>query len=52
MTDAAVIGADALRSHAQPFAMGRLLKARGFLAVVAPDVRLASGHAADPANTH
>lgn len=41
-----MIDADALRSHAQEIATGRLLKARGLLAVVAPDVRVAIEQAA------
>jgi hypothetical protein len=38
--------ADAFRRHAQEIAAGRLLKARGLLAAVSPDVRLAIEQAA------
>jgi hypothetical protein len=46
MTDAPVIDAEAFRRHAREIAAGRLLKARGLLAAVSPDVRLAIEQAA------
>ena len=46
MTDAPVIDADAFRRHAEEIAASRLLKARGLLAAVSPDVRLAIEQAA------
>jgi hypothetical protein len=46
MTDAPVSDADAFRRHAREIAAGRLLKARGLLAAVSPDVRLAIEQAA------
>jgi hypothetical protein len=46
MTDAPEIDAEAFRCHAREIAAGRLLKARGLLAAVSPDVRLAIEQAA------
>jgi hypothetical protein len=46
MTDVPAIDADAFRRQAQEIAAGRLLKARGLLAAVSPDVRLAIEQAA------
>jgi hypothetical protein len=46
ITDAPVGEADAFRRHAREIAAGRLLKARGLLAAVSPDVRLAIEQAA------